>query len=97
MKKDPYKFKPFDKEEAELIHSIEETDDWQPITKDNELAKWDLKTAAKNTLTKNERINVRLTSNDLEGIKLKAARQGIPYQTLISSLIHRYVSGDIQG
>ncbi len=56
MKKDPYKTDPFDSEEAELIHSIEETDEWVPIGKDHKIASWNLKAAAKNTLAKNERM-----------------------------------------
>ena len=49
--------------------------------------------AAKETLRKNRNINIRISENDLEGIKLLAAREGLPYQTLIGSLIHKYASG----
>ena len=49
--------------------------------------------AAKATLKKNKNINIRITENDLSSIKMKAAREGLPYQTLIGSLLHKYASG----
>jgi len=49
--------------------------------------------AAKVTLKKNKNINIRITENDLSSIKMKAAREGMPYQTLIGSLLHKYASG----
>jgi predicted DNA binding CopG/RHH family protein len=38
-------------------------------------------------------MNIRITRKDLDGIKLKAAEEGIPYQTLVASIIHKYVTG----
>jgi predicted DNA binding CopG/RHH family protein len=55
----------------------------------------DLKRASENTFKKDRRINVRLSSHDLLGIQKKALKMGLPYQALISGLIHRYVEGDI--
>ncbi len=52
--------------------------------------------AGENTFKKDKRINIRLSSHDLVGIQRKAARKGIPYQALISGLIHQYVEGDLQ-
>ena len=49
--------------------------------------------AAKETMKKNRNINIRISENDLEAIKLLAAKEGMPYQTLIGSLIHKYASG----
>lgn len=54
-----------------------------------------LSKAAENTFKKDKRINIRLSSHDLSGIQRKALQKGIPYQALISSLIHQYVEGDI--
>ena len=51
--------------------------------------------AGENTFKKDKRINVRLSSHDLLGIQRKALKKGIPYQTLISGLIHQYVEGDL--
>lgn len=52
--------------------------------------------AAKATMRKNKNINIRISENDLESIKLQAARDGLPYQTLIGSLIHKYVTGSLK-
>ena len=52
--------------------------------------------AAKETMRKNKNINIRISENDLESIKLLAAREGLPYQTLIGSLIHKYANGSLK-
>ncbi len=52
--------------------------------------------AGENTFKKDKRINIRLSSHDLVGIQRKAVQKGIPYQALISGLIHQYVEGDLQ-
>ena len=52
--------------------------------------------AGKNTFKKDQRINIRLSRRDLLGIQRKAARKGVPYQALISSMIHQYVEGELQ-
>ncbi len=54
-----------------------------------------LEEAARHTLAKSDRITVRLSKPDLHGIKQCAAREGVPYHTLISSLIHKYVTGQL--
>ena len=48
---------------------------------------------AKNTLQKDKRINIRMSSKDLDQVQVIAVQEGIPYQTLVSSIIHKYVSG----
>lgn len=57
----------------------------------NELAR--LKAAARATGTKDRRVNIRLSSGDLSDIQAKALEEGVPYQTLIASVLHKYVSG----
>ena len=52
-----------------------------------------LEASARSTATKDQRINIRLTSEDLGALRARALQEGIPYQTLISSVLHRYVSG----
>jgi predicted DNA binding CopG/RHH family protein len=52
--------------------------------------------AARETLQKGKRINIRMSGRDLLSLKRKANRFGIPYQTLISSILHQYVSGDLK-
>jgi predicted DNA binding CopG/RHH family protein len=48
---------------------------------------------ARNTLKKDKRINIRISSHDLDRLQLMAVEDGLPYQTLISSILHRFVSG----
>jgi len=60
------------------------------------LAKTDLakfKAAATATFIKDKRVNIRLSSPDLMDIQARALEEGIPYQTLIASVLHKYVSG----
>lgn len=52
-----------------------------------------LKAAARATAVKDRRVNIRLSSLDLGDIQVKALEEGIPYQTLIASVLHKYVSG----
>lgn len=55
-----------------------------------------LKSAAEETFKKDKRINIRISSRDLESIQRKALEEGIPYQTLVSSILHKYVSGSLK-
>ena len=48
---------------------------------------------ARSTFQKDRRVNIRVSTKDLEGIQKKAIEEGIPYQTLISSILHKYLSG----
>jgi len=54
-----------------------------------------IKAIAKNTFKKDKRITIRLYDHDYKGIKKKALEMGIPYQTLISGMIHRYIEGEL--
>ena len=54
-----------------------------------------IKTAANNTFKKDKRITIRLYDHDYKGIQKKAMEKGIPYQTLISGMIHQYIEGDL--
>jgi predicted DNA binding CopG/RHH family protein len=56
-----------------------------------ELARF--KTAARATAVKDKRVNIRLSSGDLQDIQVKALEQGIPHQKLIASVLHKYVTG----
>jgi predicted DNA binding CopG/RHH family protein len=51
------------------------------------------KAAARATAIKDRRVNIRLSSGDLSDIQVKALEEGIPYQTLIASVLHKYVTG----
>ena len=56
-----------------------------------ELAKF--RSAARATAIKDRRINIRLSSGDLSDIQVRALEEGVPYQTLIASVLHKYVTG----
>ena len=86
-------FEPIDHEEKDLMASMER-DEWRPVKNiDQEREK--AITAARNTLKKDKRINLRLTQKDYHQIQVKAIEEGIPYQTLISSLVHKYLNGTL--
>ena len=53
----------------------------------------DFQTIARNTMKKNRKINIRISENDLSALHRRAAREGIPYQTLIGSVLHKFASG----
>ncbi|OPY67313.1 MAG: hypothetical protein A4E57_02375 [Syntrophorhabdaceae bacterium PtaU1.Bin034] len=54
-----------------------------------------IKATARKTMVKDKRITIRLYEHDFQGIQKKALEMGIPYQTLISGIIHRYIEGDL--
>ena len=55
----------------------------------------EIKKIAETTFRKNKRITIRLYDHDYKGIQKKAMEKGIPYQTLISAMIHQYIEGDL--
>ena len=55
-----------------------------------------LQAAAEETFKKDKRINIRISSHDLESLQRRALEEGIPYQTLVSSVLHKYVSGGLR-
>ncbi|MBI4309319.1 MAG: antitoxin [Candidatus Omnitrophica bacterium] len=79
------------KEERDLIASVERGE-WRPVKK-GEKQLQHFREAARETLRKDARINIRLTKRDFFNLKSRALREGIPYQTLVSSVIHKYITG----
>ena len=84
------KYFELDKEEKELLQEFERGE-WVPV-KNQARARKEAMEAARNTLNKTRNINIRLTERDLFKLKAKAVREGIPYQTLVSSILHRSIS-----
>jgi predicted DNA binding CopG/RHH family protein len=84
------KYYDLDPEEEEIIKAFEEGK--LVRVKDFEGQKKLLEQAARNTLNKNRNINIRLSENDLLKLKAKAMKEGLPYQTLVSSILHKFVS-----
>ena len=93
-KLDKKAFEPLDKEESDLMKSIED-EEWRPV-EDFKRQKNAAVEAARNTLKKDKRINLRLSQKDYHQIQIKAVEEGIPYQTLISSIIHKYLNGSLR-
>ena len=83
--------KNLDKEEREIMESVERGE-WI-ATKDQGKEAEKLVSAAKTTLVKDMRMNIRISRRDLNALKIRAMQEGIPYQTLVSSIIHKYLSG----
>lgn len=81
------KYYELDKEEQKLLEDFEKGE-FKSLPNLPERKK-ELRQYAKNTLNKTRNINLRLSERDLYKLKAKAAREGIPYQTLASSIIHR--------
>ena len=55
-----------------------------------------LQTSAQHTAKKDKRINIRISNRDLTAIQSRASIEGIPYQTLVASILHKYVSGTLK-
>ena len=82
--------KKLDKYEKEILKSYE-NGEWQEIDDmDKELDKH--QEYAEETFKKNKRVNIRLTQKDLDLIKIKAMEEGVPYQTLMASVLHKYAT-----
>ncbi len=82
-----------DREEKEILSSFERGE-WRSVSDVAEVERYG--EYARRTLRKTKRINLRISEGDLIAIKKRAAEEGIPYQTLIASLIHKYVTGKIK-
>ena len=79
-----------EKEEKEILDAIE-NDKWEAVKpKKAELNYY--AEIARNTFKKDQRMNIRISKADLDRIKVRAAEEGIPYQTLVASIIHKYAT-----
>ncbi len=79
-----------DKYEEEVLAAFE-SGALLPIATKDELEQ--IRESARATATKDQRINIRLSAGDLRDIQVKAMQEGMPYQTLIASVLHKYVTG----
>ena len=79
------------KDEKELLDSVERGE-WKRIPNfKQEAARY--REAARATLRKDKRVNIRMTERDLIHFQKAAVHEGLPYQTLISSVLHKYING----
>ena len=80
------------KEEKQLLDAVE-GGEFESVLTDDRRA--ELAAVAANTVKKDKRINIRISRRDLLAVQSKASKEGIPYQTLVSSIIHKYISGSL--
>lgn len=78
------------KEEKDLLKSVEDGEWLEAENLPNR--KKQLEGYAKNTFKKDKRVNIRISQKDLEAIQTRALEEGLPYQTLMSSVLHKYVT-----
>ena len=82
--------KKLDVEEQSILNAYE-AGALTSVASKAELAKF--KAAARSTAVKDKRVNIRLSSGDLSDIQIRALQEGVPYQTLIASVLQKYVTG----
>jgi len=82
-----------DKEEQEILNSFEAGKLKKSRNSKEQLEQHKL--VAEATFKKDTRINIRLSSRDLRSLQARALREGIPYQTLVSSVLHKFVDGQL--
>lgn len=84
------KYFELDEEEKQLLEEIERGE-WVPV-KNLAKVKKEAMLTARNTFNKTKNINIRLSEKDLQKLKRKAMEEGLPYQTLASSVLHKFAA-----
>jgi predicted DNA binding CopG/RHH family protein len=84
---------PYDNEEQEILQALE-SGVLQPVA-DFAQRTQAHRAAATATFKKDQRLNIRISSRDLKSLQARAIEEGIPYQTLAASLLHKYVTGQL--
>jgi predicted DNA binding CopG/RHH family protein len=82
-----------DKEEKKLLKAYEAGEFESVLTPARSKQ---IRESASSAFKKDKRINIRISSRDLDAIQKRALVEGIPYQTLVSSILHKYVSGTLR-
>lgn len=86
------KFK-LDEDEQALLEAFEAGKFESTLTPERKVL---IAKSAAATFKKDKRINIRITSRDLSALQRRALKEGIPYQALVSSIIHKYISGSLR-
>ena len=79
-----------DKEEKDILNSYNK-EEWKSVKRSKGIKQ--LQTLADSTIKKNLRVSINISKRDFDELQKKAIREGIPYQTLISSILHKYENG----
>ncbi len=82
-----------DKEEREILDAYDEGT--LKLSSPSKKERGKIQAMAEQTFRKDRRVTIRLYDHDLKGVQKKAMEKGMPYQTLISSMIHQYIEGDL--
>lgn len=82
-----------DSDEHEISESLERGE-WKSVD-DLEDARAEARRYAEATLRKDQRMNIRITQRDLRNLKVRAAEEGVQYQTLVTMVLHKYVTGQL--
>lgn len=80
-------------DENKLLESVEKGE-WVSVSSENELNRY--QDIAQEQLKKDKRITIRISNNVLTGLQKRALEEGIPYQTLINSILHKFLSGKLR-
>ncbi len=83
----------YDDEELEILKALE-AGALKPVADSQQRSKAHQVVAAA-TFKKDQRLNIRISSRDLKNLQARAAEEGVPYQTLAASVLHKYVSGHL--
>ncbi|AHC15399.1 CopG family antitoxin [Salinispira pacifica] len=83
-----------DNEEKDLIEAYENADSSKSFKPSEEEQK-KFRTAAKEFVTSEKKMNIRIDPYELEKIKERAAREGLRYQTFVKSVLHKYITGQL--
>jgi len=81
------------KEEKEILDSFEKGE-WVPVA-DLSKRRKELAEYAGNSLKKDKRLNIRISERDLTELQRKAIKEGLPYQTYVASIIHKFINGTL--
>ena len=84
-----------DTDEKSILESVDRGE-WRS-TNPNKRERTRYARSAKATFRKDRRLNIRISTKDLEAIQKRALEEGLPYQTLIASVIHKYAAGRLRG
>ena len=86
--------KKLDQDEKDILSQYERGEFKSVVTSDASLRRY--REYARATLTKNRRVNIRMSTLDLADIQARAAEEGIPYQTLMASVLHKFATGRLR-
>lgn len=83
-----------DKEERKILESFEKGE-WESVANLDE-RKAELKNYVRAALRKDKRVNIRISERDLKELQRQAVREGLPFQTFIASILHKFVNGNLR-